>query len=128
VFDSGVPVGGWAHLTLSADGSYVFSGHFHDYGATEYDMTAVVAVKDSAGMAYTIEHQGHVSGTFESGSRDDDWSDSGTNPQIAAHWADIALGSRAVLKSDANSDLVNLTNLALGLLGTVLGVIGIALA
>src|SRR5258708_1205783 len=46
VFDSGVPVGGFAHLTLHQDGNYSFSGHFHDSGATEYNVSFVLAVKD----------------------------------------------------------------------------------
>src|SRR5258708_16270013 len=69
VFDGGVPVGGHAHVTIRSDGTYSFSGHFHDSGATEYDMQLVWAVKDHTNKVYTFEHQGHVSGTFESGSR-----------------------------------------------------------
>ena len=32
VFKSGVPVGGFSHVTIRQDGSFTFSGHFHDSG------------------------------------------------------------------------------------------------
>jgi hypothetical protein len=83
VFGGGVPVGGYSHLTIRQDGTYSFSGHFHDSGATEYNMALVWAVKDSQNNVYTFEHKGHVSGTFESGSRDDDWQTDRQNDAIA---------------------------------------------
>jgi hypothetical protein len=43
-FNNGVPVGGYSHLTLYMDGTYMFTGHFHDSGATEYNMNLVWAV------------------------------------------------------------------------------------
>jgi hypothetical protein len=47
VFGGGVPVGGNTHLTIRQDGTYSFTGHFHDSGATEYNMALMIAVKDS---------------------------------------------------------------------------------
>lgn len=126
-FGNGVPVGGNAHLTLWNNGNYVFSGHFHDSGATEYDMQLVIAVSDGT-HAYTFEHQGHVSGTFESGSRDDDWTDTGTRPELVASWFNIAARNSWSWKADANSDLSNLVNAAVGALGTALGIIAIVAA
>ena len=65
VFGGGVPVGGWSHLTLRQDGTYTFSGHFHDLGALEYNMALVWGVQAGQnGNLYTFEHRGHVSGTF----------------------------------------------------------------
>jgi hypothetical protein len=126
-FDNGVPVGGNAHLTLWNNGNYVFSGHFHDSGATEYNMQLVIAVSDGA-HAYTFEHQGHVSGTFESGSRDNDWNDTGTHPELVASWSNIAARNSWSWKADANSDLSNLVNAAVGILGTGLGIVAIVIA
>src|SRR5579859_918603 len=54
-FDNGVPVGGFSHLTLRDDGSYTFSGHFHDSGATSYEVGCVWLLKDSQNMVYTFE-------------------------------------------------------------------------
>jgi len=128
VFDNGVPVGGYSHLTLRKDGTYSFSGHFHDSGGTEYNMGLVWGVKDTQNRAYTFKHSGHVSGTFEPGSRDDDWSIDGQNDEIAKHWASIVAGNYAIWQASANLDLTNLVNSIIGALGTVLGVVGIVIA
>ena len=128
VFGGGVPVGGNSHLTIRKDGSYTFSGHFHDSGATEYNVALVWAVKDFQNMVYTFQHSGHVSGTFEPGSRDDDWTIDSRNDNIANRWVYIAAGSSGTAKADANIDIINLTNSLIGTLGTVLGVIAIAVA
>jgi hypothetical protein len=128
VFGGGVPVGGNAHLTIRQDGSYTFTGHFHDSGATEYKMGLVWAVKDSQNIVYTLQHSGHVSGTFESGSRNDDWTVDLRNDEIASRWANIAAGSTAHVQADANIDIINLTNSLIGTIGTVLGVVAIVAA
>src|SRR6266849_3779151 len=41
-----------------------------------------------------VPDQTHVHGTFEPGSRDDDWGNSGNNPALAAGWADFSMTSR----------------------------------
>jgi hypothetical protein len=127
-FDNGVPVGGWSHLTIRKDGTYTFSGHFHDSGATEYNMGLVWGVKDNQNRAYTFKHQGAVHGTFEAGSRDDDWSIDGQNDAIRDNWASIVAGNYATWQAGANLDLTNLVNSIIGELGTVLGVVGIIIA
>ncbi|HEY1945967.1 MAG TPA: hypothetical protein VGG97_03105 [Bryobacteraceae bacterium] len=126
VFGNGVPVGGSSRLTLRQDGTYTFTGHFHDSGATEYNTSLVWAVKDAQNQVYTFSHAGHVSGTFESGSRDDNWTVDSQDGRLADNWAN--LGAAATGKSEASSklDLVNLTNSLIGTLGTVLGVVAIA--
>ena len=127
VFDGGVPVGGNSHLTIRQDGSYTFVGHLHDSGATEYNVGVVWVVKDSQNMAYSFPGAtGHVAGTFESGSRNFDWSMEAHDDQLANNWANLAAGPIARSKAGANIDLVNLTNAAIGLAGTVLGVVALA--
>jgi hypothetical protein len=128
VFKSGVPVGGNAHLTLFNDGNYEFSGHFHDSGATEYNVGIVIAVKDGANNAIAFEHQGHVSGTFESGPRDNDWNDTGQRPEIARDWWDIASANASHWEAEANIDLGNLLNTVVGALGTGLGIVALIVA
>lgn len=88
----------------------------------------MVAVKDSANIAYTFQHQGHVSGTFESGSRDDDWSNEGQNADLAKNWQNFTTGTQARLEASAKLDMVNLTNSVIGTLGTVLGIVAIVIA
>ncbi|MFD6159350.1 hypothetical protein ACFWF7_28840 [Nocardia sp. NPDC060256] len=124
-FDNGVPVGGFAHLTLFKSGNCRFTGHFHDSGATEYNMATVFTVQDSEGTLYTSGVQGHVSGTFQSGSRDFDWDQNVQDDQVAKNWPAIEAGCRARVHSSADGDLVNLTNTAIGAAGLVLGVVGL---
>jgi len=127
-FDNGVAVGGWSHLTVRKDGTYSFTGHFHDSGAFEYNMALAWAVKDANNRVYTFEHQGKVAGTFEAGSRDDDWSIDGQNDAISTNWAAIATANYASANAAANFELTNLLNSLIGTLGTVLGIVAIIIA
>ena len=127
-FDNGVPVGGSSHLTIRQNGSYTFQGHFHDSGATEYNMALAWAVKDQREQVYTFQHVGHVSGTFESGSRDDNWVIDGQNDAIAQNWNNLLASSTGTAKASANLDIVNVTNSLIGTIGTVLGVVAIVIA
>jgi uncharacterized membrane protein len=128
VFGGGVPVGGYSHLTIRKDGSYSFTGHFHDSGGTEYNMALAWVVADSENRGYSFEHQGHVAGTFESGSRDDNWQVDGQNDAIAENWASIVARDQASGEANANGDLTALINSLIGTLGTVLGIIAIVAA
>lgn len=125
VFATGIPVGGSSHLTLREDGSYKFSGHLHDSGADEFNTSVAWAVKDSQNQVYTFAHSGHVSGTFESGSRDDNWAEDSKDDRLAANW--VYLGAGATWRSNAkvNADLTNVVNSAIGAIGTILGVVSI---
>lgn len=123
VFGDGVPVGGQAHLTIHKDGTYNFSGHFHDSGAIEYNMALMWAVKDSQNKAYTFQHS-----TFESGSRNDDRNNDGQNDAIAQNWANIVAANTSNVQANLNGDFTNLWNNIMGTLGTVLGVVGIVVA
>jgi hypothetical protein len=125
VFNNGVPVGGSAQVTIRSDGSYTFSGQFHDSGATEYNVAVVFVIKDSQNVAYTFSHSGHVSGTFESGSRDDQWTVDSHNDQIQSHWPEIAAGTTWKAQADANLDLVNILNSLMTVVGTVISIIQI---
>ncbi|WP_375515566.1 hypothetical protein [uncultured Nostoc sp.] len=127
-FDNGVPVGGDAHLSLFPDGSYSFTGHFHDSGATSYDTSFVYVVKDVFGVsAFTFSHTGRTHGTFEAGSRDDNWNDYGTNPVLAADWGNISSGYNWSSRAGANLNLGGLFDEAVQLVGyaqTVIQVVG----
>jgi hypothetical protein len=90
VFNGGVPVGGWSSLTLRSDGTFTFDGHYHVSGAPSYNVQLAWAIADGEGTVYTFVKNGHVAGTFESGSRDFDWHDSGTNAKLAAGFGNLA--------------------------------------
>ena len=126
-YPSGVPVGGYASLTLRSDGTYEFTGHFHDSGAPSYDDHFAWGVRASDGFAFTFAHRGHMAGTFEAGSRDDDWNVTGYNTDIAAHW-DALQGWNWQWRADVNWDVVgDLTRIidALKQVGQVVAVIAV---
>jgi hypothetical protein len=110
VFGGGVPVGGWGQLSLRSDGTYSFSGHYHDSGATSYNVQLVWVIVDGRGRAYTFVKNGHVAGTFESGSRDFDWNDSGTNADLAANFGDLTAHYHWQWKATANWDVAAALN------------------
>jgi hypothetical protein len=128
VFGEGIAVGGSSHLTIRQDGSYTFSGHFHDSGIAEYNVSLVWGVKDAQNQLYTFQHSGHVAGTFEPGSRDDDWTIDSRHDSIADNWANIGASATYNAQANATGDLVNLTNSVIGTVGTVLGVVAIVAA
>ena len=86
-------------------------------------MSIVVGVKDSEGFAYAFPHTGHVSGTLESGPRDDDWSVNDQYPLRS--WAALAAGNTVAAVTNADSDWTALVDSVAGLLGTILGVIAL---
>jgi len=130
VFGGGVPVGGWANLTVYPDGSYNFSGHFHVSGATSYNVGIVMAISDptGAGTAFVFSDKGHVAGTFEPGSRDYDFNQSGNNPAIKNAWNNMMQhGYGWGWSSNASWDLVGLLNQVktyIGYAQTVIQVVG----
>ncbi|MEU4234926.1 hypothetical protein AB0F17_62530 [Nonomuraea sp. NPDC026600] len=91
-FGTGVAVGGWANLALHSTGSFNFSGHFHVSGAISYDTSFIWAVRDFVEPnpnIYVFSHTGRVHGTFEPGSRDDDWGKSEINIAMRDAWGDL---------------------------------------
>ncbi|GAA2292267.1 hypothetical protein GCM10010149_44810 [Nonomuraea roseoviolacea subsp. roseoviolacea] len=104
-FKDGVAVGGWANLALHESGAYNFSGHFHVSGAISYDTAFAWAVRDSVGDIYLFSHSGRVHGTFESGSRDDDWGDSQVKPAVHEGWPLLAAGWSWRWEARVNADL-----------------------
>jgi len=107
VFSSGVAAGGNSHLTLRQDGSYTFAGHFHDSGTLPYNTALAWVIKDVVDQAYTFQHSGHIAGSLESGSSDDNWNVNATSSAIAENWANI--GALATSHAEANMN-VNLSS------------------
>jgi hypothetical protein len=48
---------------------------------------------------------GRIAGTFESGSRDDNWNVSAVNPAIADNWANISALATWHAQADVNADV-----------------------
>ena len=127
-FDNGVPVGGYASLSIRSDGTYSFSGHFHDSGATSYNMGLVWAVKDAQNVLYTFQEECRTHGTFESGSRDCDWNYNGYNANIQNNWGNIAASWYEQASATASLDILALLNSLIAAIKTAVGVISTIIA
>lgn len=125
-FNNGVPVSGWASLTLHSDGTCQFSGHFHDSGAPSYNIEFVWVVVDSDGTAYTFTVSGRMHGTFEAGSRDFNWNITRHSNQVAANWGKLCAGWRWRWSAHVNWNVAAALNAVIDVIkaaGTVIGVI-----
>ena len=128
-FDHGDPVGGGPIvLTVNRNGSYNFSGKFHD-AAIVLDPVAektnfVLAMKSGNGAPmYTFWHSGSVSITH----RDDPWSEAGTNSELSSGWGDLEHGARVDWHASTRADLAQLwadVQTAIGVAQKVVAVVG----
>jgi hypothetical protein len=132
-FDNGVPVGGNVSLTIFSDGSYDFSGNFHDSGFPDYSLQLACLAKDTNGQAYSFVDSGSMHGTesiWLGGSRDHSFSSSSSSDTLkSVYWLleteqernGDAILCRASVNADLNA-LVSEAGLALGVAGVVLGI------
>lgn len=130
-FGGGVPVGGNSHLTLRSDGTYTFTGHYHDSGFPSYNVELAWGIRTSLGRVYTFAHNGRVHGTDESGSRDNDWAGNAPLPDLTTYWNELAAGYHWSWRASANFDLTALVNNVINdlkLAGQVVGVIAAIVA
>jgi hypothetical protein len=136
-FDSGpitfpdpTPVGGWSKLYLNEMGQYTFTGGFHDSGAVSFNDSLLWVLRTNSGTAFTFAHTGQVFGTFEPGSRDDNWTTQGVNPAIAASWSEL-VGASWQWKAHVDWNLKGLFDeiqSAIGIIKQVIAVVGPLLA
>src|SRR5262249_17954283 len=102
VFNSGEltasTVSAWCQLQLWSDGRVSFTAHAHESGAIShhYDIAMVIqgALPDpdvpNEKIPIIVEHMGIVHGTFDLGSRDDDWHAEAIDTAIRDHWAAVS--------------------------------------
>ncbi|MHA4196203.1 hypothetical protein [Bacillus cereus] len=114
----GPNVSGNATLILQRNGSFSFRGHFHISGAvsSNYAFAWAVSANDTV---YVFAHKGFLHGTFDTGSRDDDWSWSQIIPMIATDWSALEQGRNHWLAQSGVTDLnVFIDNIATQMAGT----------
>lgn len=116
-FGGGVPVGGYSHIGLYSDGTAAFSGHFHVSGAPSYSYAMVWVIVDSINRPITIAHGGRLHGTFESGSRDDDWAYTERRDDVRMLWPTLSAGYSWHWRANVNIDLRAAVDSALQALG-----------
>jgi hypothetical protein len=122
----GPPVGGWGNIRLYKNGNYEFWGHFHDSGAPSYDAGVAWVIVDNEGTAFTFLSKVHLNGTFEAGSRDGDWNQTGGNETIAQRWPQLCAAYHYRWTANVNWDwgiLVKQVEDALKVAGTVIGAV-----
>jgi hypothetical protein len=90
-FPDGTPVGGWVHMTVSADGSYDITGHFHNSGFIAQAEKLVVVLIAPSGKDWYQTYEGTMAGTLGSGSRNDDFELKSKAPDatLAANWKEL---------------------------------------
>jgi uncharacterized protein with LGFP repeats len=124
LFDPSVQ--GKAQLTVYADGSYNFTGDFHDSGALSYNDSFVFGLVSTSGVLYTFSHTGSVAGWTQFwDSSDDSWDVSGTNPALAAGWTDLE-GAQSYWKADVSWDVGSLIQEikdAAGIVETIISIV-----
>jgi hypothetical protein len=103
---SGTALGGTATLTIRSDGSYTFTTHLHDSGFDSYSSQVRAALTTNSGIHLMAQHTGNVSGTTGSGTRDDDFSESGHNDWIGANWLDARTATMSLSKSYQDSGII----------------------
>ncbi|MGW7244071.1 hypothetical protein [Streptomyces sp. NPDC054804] len=123
-FGGGVPVGGRTLLILNPDGTYSWSGHMHDSGATSYSFSGVCVVRFSSGTAFAFETRGRLHGTFDSGSRDHNWNKPGYKAELPAAWR-ASSSYRWACNNRTTLDLNGLVNSAITAVGYAARVIAI---
>jgi hypothetical protein len=128
VFSSGVAAGGNSHLTLRQDGSYTFSGHFHDSGTLPYNTALAWVIKDIVDQAYTFLHSGHIPGSLSSGSSDDNWNINATSSAIAENWANIDALATSHAEANMKVNLSSVRDSAVKAAGVVAEVVSIVAA
>lgn len=123
----GVPVGGWATLTLQQNGTVNFTGHFHDSGFIGYNISLAMYIKDSANVLYDVTQSCHVSGTTDSGSRDFDWNSSANNEDLANNWYNMAIGNTSNWSVKVTGDWNSVLNDLVAAAGVVVSIIPLLL-
>lgn len=124
-FPNGVPVNGRSTIELHQDGTYIFYSSFYDSGAPSYSDTIVHVVKAGAAAAFTFTHAGTMYGTFDSGSRTDGATVTGTNPMIASLWPTLCASYSWTCHSHVDVDWGVIINDVKALVTTVEQVIAV---
>lgn len=80
---TGAALGGTVTLTISRDGGYTFSGWMEASGIPSYQFTVIASVRSDAGVTVASLHSGRVYGFDTPGNRNDSWSETGTDADLA---------------------------------------------
>jgi hypothetical protein len=127
-FSDPIPVGGSMSLAIFADGTYSFSGNFHDSGAPSYDVAGVWVIVSTSGRAFSFDAKGHLAGTFESGSRDCNFSKNGSDDRLKQAYADLCNGYHWRWSAHVNWDVQSAVDEVVSALKAAGEIIGVVIA
>jgi hypothetical protein len=124
-FSGGVPVDGFAHLTVFQDGTSHFTGHFHDSSIVPYTYGIALVVKGIDNHAYSSVHQGNITQAENQGNSD--WDEKTQNPDITQHWPALLNGGAPFFawRADVNLDIVTIVQDAETAIGYVVQVVSL---
>jgi len=115
---TGAALGGEVTITLNHDGSYRFNGFMRATGLLSFSFRVAAVVRSASNQVIVAaQHSGKVFGFDTPGDRQNNWDESGTEPDqmklVRNVWPDISAGTMVVSRS---SDLS-------GVLGTAVDVV-----
>jgi len=133
VTPAGTALGGTVDMVLGNNGSYNIYFHMHDSGVPNYDFTVRAIFTTPSGLVLVAAHSGHVEGTdilrpWEEPNRNDDHTDTDTDPRIRMNWADTRNGRLWITKEYSATGVIGFVgDLAKAVLDVVAGGAGAAL-
>ena len=80
---TGAALGGSVTLTIDRQGGYTFTGSMRATGFPSFAYTVMATLRSNAGVAVATRHSGHVYGTDTPGNREDTWTETGSDPNVA---------------------------------------------
>jgi hypothetical protein len=86
------PVGGWVNVVVNKRGEFTFSGHMHNSGFPNIHFALAMVLMTPSGIGYSFGRDHTLDGTVTlfGRNRDDDWTDTGANQQLAGNWDQVA--------------------------------------
>ncbi len=101
---TGAALGGSVTLTVDRHGAYTFSGSMRATGFPSFAYTVMATVRSDGGVTLATRHSGHVYGTDTPGNREDTWTETGSDPEVAKllrnAWPRVSDGSLTVSYSE----------------------------
>ena len=80
---TGAALGGTVTLSIDRDGGYTFSGAMRATGFPSFSYSVMASIVSDAGVPVVSQHAGHVYGSDTPGNRQDTWTQTGTDPELA---------------------------------------------
>jgi uncharacterized protein with LGFP repeats len=86
-----LPVGGWVDVVVNKRGDFTFTGHIHNSGFPNIHFTLAIVLMTPSGVGYGFGRDHTLDGTVTifGRNRDDDWTDTGANQQLAGNWDQV---------------------------------------